>query len=195
VYRANRYRFLFGGEGRRYADTGLGSACREELLKELLIAIRSVHHDLSFLMFIEIFFQSADRVLTSAPFDREIAYEPPPLPVKTGRHQGKRHRAGAYEGTNSDAKFVRATDEFGARIRDSGASSLRDNPHVMALKEWGCERIDFMRLRVLVEYLEGELPNDTIWTEKFNEAPRRFLLFNHEVRDGGGNRRYDRWKR
>jgi hypothetical protein len=89
---------------------------------------------------------------------------------------------------------VRATDEFGARVGDTGASRLRDNTDAMALEERFCQCLDLMRLRVLVKHLEGELSNDTIWTEKFNKASRGFLLFDDEVRDRSSDGSYD-WRK
>ena len=65
----------------------------------------------------------------------------------------------------------------------------------MPLQERNCERLDLMRFRVLVEYLKGELPNDPLGAEKFNKSSRRFLLLHNEMRDRGGNSRYDGWKR
>jgi hypothetical protein len=88
-----------------------------------------------------------------------------------------------------------ASHKFSARIGDARTSRLRDYSDVMPLEEGSCERLYLMRFRVLVENLKGDISNDTVRAEKFNEASRRFLLLHNEMRDGGGNSRYDGWKR
>jgi hypothetical protein len=92
-------------------------------------------------------------------------------------------------------QLVRATDEFGARIGDARTSCLGDYPHVMTVDEGSCERLDLMRFRMLVEHLKGEIANDPLRAQKFDKSSRRFLLLHNEMRDRGGNRRYDGWKR